>query len=160
MDFEDKTYLPEFYNLKVKINIRCISISTLQKISILCDSFHLVNMFHSLHISAFVLFFSNFGNGEIVKTTSGLVSGNVSMSKNGREFLAYWGIPYAAPPIGNLRLKVSKNNNFISDTTAIQRYIRQLFFRILVEGFQKMKKNIIIVDYALDLASGKLYHSG
>ena len=38
--------------------------------------------------------------------TLGLVRGSRMSSFNGREFLAFRGIPYAEPPVGELRFKV------------------------------------------------------
>ncbi|XP_033222593.1 esterase FE4-like [Belonocnema kinseyi] len=39
----------------------------------------------------------------VVNIDQGLVRGNIFESKNGRSFSAFRGIPYAEPPIGNLR---------------------------------------------------------
>ncbi|KAK4880601.1 hypothetical protein RN001_008747 [Aquatica leii] len=41
----------------------------------------------------------------IVKVGQGLLKGTVKKTKNGRQFLAFQGIPYAEPPIGTLRFK-------------------------------------------------------
>ncbi|CAG7730277.1 unnamed protein product [Allacma fusca] len=40
---------------------------------------------------------------EVVRTGSGKLQGNVEISRGGRKFSSFWGIPYAKPPLGNLR---------------------------------------------------------
>jgi len=40
----------------------------------------------------------------------GQVRGSLMNSVGGRQFLAFRGIPYAKPPIGNLRFKVNHNS--------------------------------------------------
>lgn len=42
-----------------------------------------------------------------VKTPSGSLKGYYKLSQNGRRYEAYEGIPYALPPVGKLRFKVS-----------------------------------------------------
>lgn len=43
----------------------------------------------------------------IVKTKNGLIRGTIKTSKNNqRPFAAFEGIPYAKPPIGDLRFEV------------------------------------------------------
>lgn len=42
----------------------------------------------------------------IVSTTSGKLQGVISTSRDGREFYSYHKIPYAKPPIGDLRFEV------------------------------------------------------
>ncbi len=46
-------------------------------------------------------------NSAVVLTKYGPVSGKTEISRNGRAFFAFYAIPFAAPPIGKLRLKVS-----------------------------------------------------
>ncbi|CAG7835739.1 unnamed protein product [Allacma fusca] len=41
--------------------------------------------------------------GKVVETKSGIVKGVISWSRGGREFHEWLGIPYAQPPVGNLR---------------------------------------------------------
>lgn len=43
----------------------------------------------------------------IVTTCQGNMRGTTMTSRNGRTFYAFLGIPYAAPPVGALRFKVS-----------------------------------------------------
>lgn len=45
-------------------------------------------------------------NVPIARTKYGLVEGDTGTSRLGRSFLLFKGIPYAAPPVGNLRFKV------------------------------------------------------
>lgn len=47
-------------------------------------------------------------NGPIVKTPLGSVQGKLIKSYEGRTVSAFEGIPYAKPPVGNLRFKVMK----------------------------------------------------
>lgn len=42
----------------------------------------------------------------ITTTDYGLVKGKLQYSRNGREFYAFKGIPYAKPPTNELRFKV------------------------------------------------------
>ena len=44
----------------------------------------------------------------ILKLSQGKIKGSILKSRNGREFKAFQGIPYAKPPIGNLRFQVFK----------------------------------------------------
>lgn len=46
----------------------------------------------------------------IVDTNYGQVLGTTDISRNGREFFSFLGIPYAKPPIGNLRYAVISKN--------------------------------------------------
>lgn len=43
---------------------------------------------------------------EIVKIDQGLVNGTVLHSRNGTPYQAFYAIPYAEPPVGDLRFKV------------------------------------------------------
>lgn len=45
-----------------------------------------------------------------VRIQQGLLKGKIMTSRNGKEFAAYLGIPYAEPPVKNLRLMVSKKS--------------------------------------------------
>lgn len=49
-----------------------------------------------------------FGTDNILNLNQGKIQGSVFNSRNGREFQAFQGIPYAKPPIGDLRLQVFK----------------------------------------------------
>ena len=47
--------------------------------------------------------------GLVVKTqTGGSVQGIISQSRDGRDFYEWLGIPYAEPPVGDLRFAVSE----------------------------------------------------
>jgi hypothetical protein len=43
----------------------------------------------------------------VVTTLQGKMQGTKMTSRNGRTFYAFLGIPYATPPVGPLRFKVS-----------------------------------------------------
>ena len=42
-----------------------------------------------------------------IETSQGRVKGFIDVTVNGKQFLAFKGIPYAKPPVGSLRFKVS-----------------------------------------------------
>ncbi|XP_060845477.1 uncharacterized protein LOC132925065 [Rhopalosiphum padi] len=46
-----------------------------------------------------------FGTDNTLKLSQGKIKGSVFKSRNGRDFQAFQGIPYAKPPIGDLRLQ-------------------------------------------------------
>jgi len=54
--------------------------------------------------NAFTFFSSN--NNYIVNTLYGKLEGTVDYSRSGREFYQFSGIPFAKPPINELRFKV------------------------------------------------------
>lgn len=43
----------------------------------------------------------------IVRIKNGTLEGTFMTSRKGREFMAFMGIPYAQPPVGELRFEVS-----------------------------------------------------
>lgn len=45
-------------------------------------------------------------NSPIVEIKNGSLQGSVMSARNGREFFAYRGIPFALPPVGQLRFEV------------------------------------------------------
>ena len=45
-------------------------------------------------------------NGPLVKMTNGKVKGKVLTSREGRQFYGFYHIPYAEPPVGELRFQV------------------------------------------------------
>lgn len=57
-------------------------------------------------VFAYSLFFSVSHEIEI-KTKQGILDGFEMESRNGTTFYAFLGIPYAKPPVGNLRFQVS-----------------------------------------------------
>ena len=62
----------------------------------------------SLILVAVLLTDGNGGRtGRIIDTSTGKVRGAVSLSRQHREFYSWRGIPYAEPPVGNLRFAVS-----------------------------------------------------
>lgn len=44
----------------------------------------------------------------VVDAPDGLYEGHILQTRDGREVLAFQGIPYALPPVGKLRFKVSQ----------------------------------------------------
>lgn len=72
------------------------------------------------------LFVGNVLHANIVETKLGLIEGITRESRNGTLFYAYYGIPYAKPPLGELRFEVKYNISGVSPTIVIQ-----LFWRII-----------------------------
>lgn len=62
-----------------------------------------------LLLKLLVLFSLCLKTGEcvILETKQGKVLGHVEISRGGRQFYAFYGIPYAKPPVGELRFEVS-----------------------------------------------------
>lgn len=46
-------------------------------------------------------------------TEDGRISGILEKSQKGREFYSFYGIPFAKPPLGKLRFKVTQNTIFM-----------------------------------------------
>lgn len=46
-------------------------------------------------------------DGDLIELQNGMINGTVGKSKDGRLFQRFYGIPYAEPPVGELRFKVS-----------------------------------------------------
>ncbi|KAK0085198.1 hypothetical protein PV325_005611 [Microctonus aethiopoides] len=60
-------------------------------------------------------------NGPTVQTTLGGVRGFYDYSQNGRKYIAFEGIPYAQPPIGDLRFRApQKASPYTGDIVAIK----------------------------------------
>lgn len=53
--------------------------------------------------------FRGAGKSPIVNTSFGKVVGSISLSRTGKEFYTYLGLPYALPPIGEKRFEVTFN---------------------------------------------------
>lgn len=61
-----------------------------------------------IYYSCFCLFLLIFlTEGVKITTPQGKINGDIKKTLNGREFEAYLGIPYAKPPVDELRFKVS-----------------------------------------------------
>lgn len=56
-----------------------------------------------------LLFGFVFGADEVLQLDQGKLAGSSLKSRNGREFKAFQGIPYAKSPTGDLRFKVNHN---------------------------------------------------
>ena len=41
-----------------------------------------------------------------IKLPQGLIDGKLMLSESGQKYFAFFGIPYALPPVGSLRFKV------------------------------------------------------
>lgn len=54
--------------------------------------------------------YGDFKTPPLVQTGHGLVTGSIMYSTSGRPFLSFRGIPYAQPPVGHLRFKVTFSN--------------------------------------------------
>lgn len=52
----------------------------------------------------------------LVDTEGGRVSGILEETLKGREFNSFYGIPFAQPPVGNLRFKVTRNLCLVTNT--------------------------------------------
>lgn len=46
----------------------------------------------------------------VVTITEGKIRGKTMLNRHGRKFYAFLSIPYAMPPVGELRFKASKFN--------------------------------------------------
>lgn len=69
---------------------------------------HLLRIVQFACSFVFFFIFINYGEGILVETKQGQVRGQIEISRGGRNFYAFYGIPYAEPPIGELRLEVSE----------------------------------------------------
>ncbi|CAG7727296.1 unnamed protein product [Allacma fusca] len=76
--------------------------------------------------------------GRIVETNSGSVQGIVSSSRDGRKFDEWLGIPYAKPPVGNLRfaspVPVDKWNGVRDGSKYGYRCVQMEFFSLFIFG--------------------------
>lgn len=52
-------------------------------------------------------FFFNLNALPQIKLPQGLIDGKLMLSESGQKYFAFFGIPYALPPVGPLRFKVS-----------------------------------------------------
>ncbi|KAK7590846.1 hypothetical protein V9T40_002459 [Parthenolecanium corni] len=83
------------------------------------DSLIIIQFVHT-----FIIFstFVNYGESILVETKQGKVRGQTEISRSGRNFYAFYGIPYAEPPVGELRLEdpvAAKNWEGILDGTKL-----------------------------------------
>lgn len=77
-----------------------------------------------------LLYFYNLRSrpGPTIKITNGLLQGISSTSRNGNPFYEYLGIPYAVPPIGDLRFEVRHKYDFTA-YFQIERTKTNVFFQ-------------------------------
>lgn len=54
-----------------------------------------------------VLFLAAVSCDPVVKLSKGEIRGHTLKSRNGRDYNSFTGIPYAKPPVGDLRFKVN-----------------------------------------------------
>lgn len=55
----------------------------------------------------------NLPNSQVLETPLGKLKGYTRRSRKGREYLAFYKVPYAKPPIGDLRFKVIFNGFYV-----------------------------------------------
>lgn len=60
----------------------------------------------SLALALVSMGFSVSGDAPVIELQNGKVKGEEKESRDDREFFAYRGIPYAKPPVGELRFEV------------------------------------------------------
>lgn len=105
---------------------------------ITCIFFQLNMWFVSISCTIFLyatFVFSSFCD-PVIKITTGEVRGHILKSRDGRDFYSFSGIPYAKPPIGDLRFKVifqNKITNIIinySSTNKTIYYMRLKFYNL------------------------------
>lgn len=66
----------------------------------------------------FLIFFASIGSlnylhltsAQVINTTLGLIQRTSLVFREGRAFSAFLGLPYAKPPIGDLRFRVNQYN--------------------------------------------------
>jgi len=56
---------------------------------------------------ACIVFLSAVSCDPVVKISKGEIRGQTLKSRNGRDYYAFTSIPYAKPPVGDLRFKVN-----------------------------------------------------
>lgn len=69
-----------------------------------------MNLYHWYLCYCLIVIKINFISGSLVSLDRGKLIGVRLQSRNGSPFWAYFGIPYAKPPIGALRFQV---RNFV-----------------------------------------------
>ena len=52
------------------------------------------------------ILFINVVSAVILTTKQGILKGGIEKSRGGRSFYSFYGIPFAEPPVGELRFKV------------------------------------------------------
>jgi len=103
----DKTQL----TLEVIINEKLIfcyeqkNIPTFYFLLVIIKKIFQINM--EIFVIYILLFGSVFGADEVLELNQGKLTGSSMRTRNGREFKAFQGIPYAKSPTGDLRFKVN-----------------------------------------------------
>lgn len=54
-----------------------------------------------------IMFLNTVSCDPVVEITKGKIKGQILKSRNGRDFFSFTGIPYAKPPLNDLRFKVN-----------------------------------------------------
>lgn len=62
------------------------------------------------------------GENVILNTKYGTLKGLTEQSRGGRSYFAFYGIPYAEPPLGDLRFKVSTGRGWMENTNESSNY--------------------------------------
>lgn len=57
---------------------------------------------------SYILFLSAANCDPVVQISKGAIRGQILKSRDGRDFYSFTGIPYAKPPIDDLRFKVNQ----------------------------------------------------
>lgn len=62
----------------------------------------------------------------LVRTSGGIVQGRRALTFDGTPYLAYQGIPYAKPPVGDLRFKVClKRKTYVLELLKLLTFIHR-----------------------------------
>jgi hypothetical protein len=79
----------------------------------------------------------------IVSVEQGDLRGRAVITKSGLHYYSFQGIPYAKPPVGNLRFKVSYNStSFLHFEVIRTKFIRKLsVISNMSESFERLNKN-------------------
>jgi len=77
------------------------SLPRFQPVSLLISTLALLN-------ESSMILNPNINREAFVKTNDGILRGSVETSRIGRDYAKYLGIPYAQPPVGDLRFEVRK----------------------------------------------------
>jgi carboxylesterase type B len=77
----------------------------------------------------------------VVRVTQGDLRGRKIITKSGLQYYSFQGIPYAAPPVGNLRFKVSifiqcNNENQLFVNLQLHSYTSTVYVMVAMSVYQ------------------------